>query len=655
MKKPGKDMWLDVGLGGALLLLALAFRCRGLTFGLPYAEARPDELTILSKAFGYGTGDFNPHFFNYPSLLSYLIFLAYGGYAAVLLLTGAMASVSELVVRFVGDPAPFFLIPRMLSALHGAATVALLCALGCKVAGRRSGIAAAALLTVAALHVRDSHFGVTDVPMTAFVVATMLPVLSIAHEGRMRSYVLAGILAGIASSFKYNAALLAVPILVAHLLSPAATTVPLLRRFFLARIAVAAVAMIGAFFVTSPFVVLDWRTFLRDFLYEARHLGGVGETGSVVGWLRHLRFSLWYGVGPVALVAAVAGVCGLWRSDRRDALVLLVFPVVFYVAIGKGYTVFARYVIPVVPFVCLFAGVAMGDLLGSVFERRAGRRVAVAGLVLMLLVAALPQAMRSVRLGALLSRSDTRELAYNDLTARLASGTELGWIGTLYGCPRLPLSEDVLEEQLAETRSHGGGGRLIEARLASARKAGYGLRLRDLTREQVLNGEQLPEYVLVEYYPITWSQTVTAGVAEALRARGYVPVKTFAGASREQLDADVMRYDVQDTFYVPFVGLRHVANPGPELTLWGKEDRSRPRLAPLVQRRFGQRPISLWMTRLPLGGAFKIAAGAARSRSFRPKADQPMDDKIAAGRHVQDCSWLRDWDATFFPGILPGL
>lgn len=58
-----------------ILLLALAafLRFRGLDFGLPLAESRPDEMTIAYQAMKFGRGDLNPHSFNYPSLFKYLV------------------------------------------------------------------------------------------------------------------------------------------------------------------------------------------------------------------------------------------------------------------------------------------------------------------------------------------------------------------------------------------------------------------------------------------------------------------------------------------------------------------------------------------------------------------------------------------------------
>ena len=48
----------------------------------------------------------------------------------------------------------------------------------------------------------------------------------------------------------------------------------------------------------------------------------------------------------------------MWREPRRGVLVAL-FPIAYYLLIGSGRTVFARYILPVVPFLCLSAGYAV--------------------------------------------------------------------------------------------------------------------------------------------------------------------------------------------------------------------------------------------------------------------------------------------------------
>src|SRR5438874_444420 len=77
-------------------------------------------------------------------------------------------------------------------------------------------LVAAAFLAVAFLHVRDSHFGVTDVPAAFLTVCAFWAALRCATEGARDARVaLAGALCGLAASTKYNAAVALLPAMAA--------------------------------------------------------------------------------------------------------------------------------------------------------------------------------------------------------------------------------------------------------------------------------------------------------------------------------------------------------------------------------------------------------------------------------------------------------
>jgi hypothetical protein len=331
--------------------------------------------------------------------------------------------------------------------------------------------------------------------------------------------------------------------------------------------------MAAAFAATSPFVLLDFRTFLGDFLFEVRHLAGAGETPLARGWVRHAVFTLPTGVGLPMLLAAAAGAGALWKRDRGLAAVVLGFPAVYYLLAGKGYTVFVRYALPVVPFVCLLAAVGVSAAAQAAQARGltpgAAARLAAAlgGLV------ALVPLTRSADFDRLMSRPDTRALAVAFARARLPPGVRIGWIGTTYGCPLFPLTPQALERQLAAVRAGGGSGRLIEARLDAARRAGYGVDLETIERGAAAGDRALPEYVLTESYPLVWVEKATAGIEALLERRGYRPLARFAGGPPDVLQGSGMRYDAQDAFYAPFAGMRRLTNPGPSLTLWRRDRR----------------------------------------------------------------------------------
>src|SRR4051812_48589250 len=74
----------SLGIAGWLIVLSgLILRAWSLRFGLPFTESRPDETTLVRVALKFGSGDLNPHFFNYPSFMMYVMFVLDGLYFAV--------------------------------------------------------------------------------------------------------------------------------------------------------------------------------------------------------------------------------------------------------------------------------------------------------------------------------------------------------------------------------------------------------------------------------------------------------------------------------------------------------------------------------------------------------------------------------------------
>src|SRR5262249_6917093 len=158
---------------------------------------------------------YNVHY-DYPALLWYLLFVldrvAFWGAQQLHLVTGEW---EELGV-FDGNPIPFFLLGWTLSTVFGAATLGICYLLGRRLFSPAHGLLAAALLACTFLHVRDSALATVDVPMTFFVVLSLLGAANVLRRGRTRDYLLAGVAAGLATATKYSAVLVPIALLVAH-------------------------------------------------------------------------------------------------------------------------------------------------------------------------------------------------------------------------------------------------------------------------------------------------------------------------------------------------------------------------------------------------------------------------------------------------------
>jgi hypothetical protein len=531
----------------AAVMAAGAFvRFRALDFGLPHTQARPDETAIIDPVRVLLTGHL-PHFYDYPWLFLWIVAAAYLGYFVWGWALGRFQTVGDMLASWPTHYEPFFLIPRAISAVMGTLTLAVVYRLGRQVCDRATGIVAAIFLAFTVIHARSSHFGTTDITMT-FLIACAVTLLIDAHRTRRRRlFSAAGFVAGLATATKYNALVLAVPMLTSHALTILDAPATDRRRawrdqgilFFAAGFAL-------AFSFGVPFVVFDNARFL-DAMKELSHALRVGDIHlqTTNGWIHHLIFSLRYGMGLPLLATGLAGaVVLLWREPRIGAL-FLSFPISYYVVAGSLNLLFFRYAMPIVPFLCVTGGYLVSliaTLAAARLSDRRVRRVAWGTAIVVASVALVwTSAARTLAFSRILAKADSRVLVVKWFTDNVPRGSTIVQSGSLYGRARF-------------------GGDL-----------GYrewrwdGSRLAFLLEGKRLSLEDRPDWIIIQDSPLPSS---TQDVLKALLEHHYELVhdlKAFS-ASRDLV------YDQQDMFFVPYAGLEHVVRPGPNFSVFKRKD-----------------------------------------------------------------------------------
>ena len=527
----------------AILLLAAGLRFWSLDFGLPDVRVRPDEQQVVGAALGFFRGDFHPGFFHYPSLYLYLLFAVFRLFAWGGILLGQYDSTDGFLAAMAQDPAPLYLLDRGLSATLGVVTVGLVYRLGERLFDRRVGLLAALFLAVTYLHVRESHFGVTDVAATCLLTAAALAVVRAYRQGRPRDFVLAGVWAGLATATKYIGILMVAPVVLAVVFRVREEHEPgqRLRRLTVSLVTdrrpwIFLLYLLLAFCLTTPYALIDFQRFQQDVAFEARHLEE-GHMGlAVPAWRAHLLRTLPHGVGLPLLALAMAGlVLGFRRSDRdrRQALaVLYLLPLLYLLVALRGQTAFVRYMVPLAPFIALAA--AQFFALWPAFRSRIHPRAIAA---LLAIAAVLPPLWNSIRCDQLLGRADSRVLARQWILKNIPPGTSLAQTGREIPTVQLP---PLYDEWRIDIRSG-----LFEGKLR----------------------RQLPQYLVVEDSALEWYNRPIRRISQ-LPERFYGPVWEVRAAD---LTPEVVArnvYDQQDLFYLPFGGFHGVERPGPNITIY---------------------------------------------------------------------------------------
>jgi 4-amino-4-deoxy-L-arabinose transferase-like glycosyltransferase len=396
----------------AVLAVAAALRFWHLGHGIPFAVGVDEPVVMQHVLAILRTGDYNPHFFHYPGLAFYLhVPVAVLRFAAGAL-DGRWQSVDGMTID------DLYLWSRTVTAALGTLTVLLVHQVGLRW-GARHGLLAAGLMAVMPMHVRESHYALTDVPTTFFVVLAWLVSL-VAHErGRWGAFALAGACVGLAASVKYPAALaLLLPLAAAWM------TVPL-RPSRLHGALAAAGAFAAAYLSTSPYTVLDLPGFLNsigELMQSYRPREAALEAGSLV-YLKHLRINLGW---PASLLAASGLVLAVVRAvkgpGRARWVLLVLFPAVFFWYMARRHQIYARYLLPVVPFACTLVAIAVVSGVSQLrrFDiPRLPRTLLIAALTV---AAVLPPLLTSIGYLKMIGRPSTPQAAFDWISAHVPPG-----------------------------------------------------------------------------------------------------------------------------------------------------------------------------------------------------------------------------------------
>jgi len=429
------------GLAAGLALacvVALALRLYGLRYGLP-AVYNPDEVAIMSRALAFGKWDFNPHNFLYPTFYFYALFGWEGLTAAAAVLTRSVASFGAFQREFFVDPTRVFVAGRVLTALLGAATVVATGVLGARMTtlgGWAAGVVAALLLAVAPLHVLNSHYVKHDVPVTLLIVLAYLAydrLWNLPPNEAEGPLLVAAAVTGVAFSTHYYTIFLAIP-LAWSAARGARDAADAIRR-----VAIAAAVSGAVFFLLSPFILLEPGTALRDIRANRQIVvdRAVESLGYIATAARYGSLLLFDTAGAIAPWLALAGIGLAAARDVKRTIWLLAFPIPFFLFIAGTFPA-SRYLVPLVPFLAIFAGVTVWEIW------RRQRLVAQ-----FVLTAALAMAGReSLTTDAFIRQTDTRTLALRYIEQHLPAGATI--LTQPYLVPLEPTA-GVLEE--AVTRS----------------------------------------------------------------------------------------------------------------------------------------------------------------------------------------------------------
>lgn len=342
------------------------------------------------------------------------------------------AEVARLVAWVTGDPAwktalgRMALVARGISALASTAAVALTLLLGRRLLGDWGGVLAAAFQAFCPGLVQAAHYGVTESLLVAFFLALALVSAGAGESPEPWSAgrtALAALIAGLAIGTKTSA--------LSFLLLPAAAWLFSLKFVGVGRtLKTAALFSVGTaltFVLVSPYSLVHFDRLSNQMAYENAVIRGTQVTWYTAPFLRSVNYvyeagSLIWLCGPLIAVLGLAGAAGWLVSavrdpKRRGGVPILVFSLLYFAYVGSWSAKFVRYLVPLLPVLCL----AAAWLLTRLAESRRWRIAAVAtGSLAVLSSAAFSLAILSIYL-----RPHTRLAASDWIYSNVPAGSTI--------------------------------------------------------------------------------------------------------------------------------------------------------------------------------------------------------------------------------------
>ena len=346
----------------AVVLFSFLLRYLHTKIGLPYLYNWDEPQTASTALKIMKTGDFNPHFFNYGSMMIYsnfvvdvLHYLSLMGHPSTA--ESYLTNMNEIKINAdtgwnwtISHPS-FYHWNRVLTALLGAGTVLVTYLIGKHVFNKWIGLVAAIFLAVLPFHISQSAWITTDAPVAFFILTVVLFSLLFIKYKKLPYFILSLVFVGISIATKYNAALsilmpvLALTIVYFQSKESVKTYMWVLIPFI----------PIIVFFIIMPYAILDLTTFLEHVGFEVRHYKIMGHGSSTIapGW-ENFSFQMhqfYRNLGSINIIFIGLGIVGVFF--RPLLIFVLVLPAIYILYMTGMRVNFHRNFVQVYPFISI--------------------------------------------------------------------------------------------------------------------------------------------------------------------------------------------------------------------------------------------------------------------------------------------------------------
>jgi 4-amino-4-deoxy-L-arabinose transferase-like glycosyltransferase len=371
----------------ALLLLALALRLTGLSWGLRHTPEVDERYFVESTALMLERGDLDHRFHEYPGLFFYML----------------APALAPLEPPRTGPEA--YLTARTVVALLGVLNVALAFLLGRRLAGDAAGLMAAALLAMSPLEIQTAHQVRPDVALGVLATLALLAFTGVGTSRRQD--LVCGLAVGAAMAVKFSGVLLVPPYVVTRLLRGGERWKGLLAS---------GAGALVAFCVLSPYSLLRFPDLLEGIrIQTSYHYAPANTAPTPFPEMAAVYLgSLARGFGWSGLLLAAAGAAWAWRGFPRFGALMLLPPLAltFFATSDVKHD---RFLLLSTSSIAALAGLALARV-----GRRSGGAAALIAIGVLL-----PSASRSLEYVQAIRRPSTADQVVDWAAAQLPAGSRI--------------------------------------------------------------------------------------------------------------------------------------------------------------------------------------------------------------------------------------
>ncbi|HCG90690.1 MAG TPA: hypothetical protein DEZ08_02470 [Dehalococcoidia bacterium] len=305
------------------------------------------------------TSPFNPNWFPLGTILIYMLVIPQ-------MLLSNVIQLDLMDLRFLG---------RSFSIIADVLAVLIYWRLGAKMFNSRIGIITAILIATSFIHIQHSHFYRPEPFLVLFIGLVLLNCWNLYKFNSVQNLAYLGLSLGIALAFKVSGFLLGAPILITFLYM--FYKAPKWNFTIIATLIIKATLVFiiaaGVFFISSPFALLDFKTFFSDISAQSMMANNAGMwpfTNQYIGTapiFYNLKQMFVWGVGPLVGIVIFIGIFyGLYRAIKFKHVtfgtVLLLSWILPFLLFMESYEIkFLRYIFPIIPGLFLLTAVFVND------------------------------------------------------------------------------------------------------------------------------------------------------------------------------------------------------------------------------------------------------------------------------------------------------